>query len=86
MAQYLLTAVLLICCTAACALSSTTNSAPFTPDTVNPHITIIAPNSGEAWHIGDSNPITWTTEDASAAGFRRARVRYINPIHLKRIK
>lgn len=65
MAKHLLTAVLLLCCTAAFALSSTTNSAPFTLDTVDPAITIIAPNGGEAWFIGDTNNITWTAEDTN---------------------
>ena len=65
MARYLLTAVLLLGCAAAFALSSTTNSAPFTLDTEDPDISIIAPNGGEAWYIGDTNNITWTVEETN---------------------
>ncbi len=65
MAKYLLTAILLFCCAAAFALSSTTDSALFTLDTVDPAITIIAPNGGEAWYIGDTNNITWTVEETN---------------------
>ncbi len=65
MAKYLLTATLLLTCTVGFALSSTTNSALFTLDTVEPDITIIAPNGGEAWYIGDTNPITWIAQDTN---------------------
>lgn len=65
MAKTLLTAMLLALCASAFALSSTTNSALFTLDTVDPIITIIAPNGGEAWYIGDTNAITWTAEDTN---------------------
>lgn len=47
------------------ALSSTTNSAPFTLDTVEPEINIITPNGGEAWYIGDTNDITWSIEESN---------------------
>ena len=59
MAKHLLTATLLLLCTAAFALSSTTNSALFTLDTVDPIITIQSPNGGEEWYIGDTNNILW---------------------------
>ncbi len=65
MAKYLLSVALLLCCTAAFALSSTTNSALFTLDTVDPAVTIIAPNGGEVWYIGDTNDILWTAEDTN---------------------
>lgn len=61
----MLICVVLLCCTAAFALSSTTNSALFTLDTVDPDITIIAPNGGEEWYIGDTNDILWTAEDTN---------------------
>ncbi len=65
MASKLLTAVLLLCVTALFALSSNTNSDPFTLDTVDPAVTIIAPNGGEEWYIGDTNDILWTAEDTN---------------------
>ncbi len=65
MVKHLLTTALLLCCAAAFALSSTTNSAPFTLDTVDPNISIIAPNGGEEWYLGDTNDILWTAEDTN---------------------
>lgn len=58
-AKYLLTVTLLLICAAAFALSSTTNSALFTLDTVDPVITIQSPNGGEEWYIGDTRNIIW---------------------------
>jgi hypothetical protein len=60
MAKYLLTAMLLLICTVGFALSSTTNSALFALDTVDPVITIESPNGGEEWYIGDTRNIVWT--------------------------
>lgn len=65
MASKLLAAVLLLCVTAAFALSSNTNSDPFTLETVDPAVTVIAPNGGEVWYIGDTNDILWTAEDTN---------------------
>ena len=65
MARYLITAVLLLICMATFALSSTTNSASFSLDTVDPNISIIAPNGGESWYIGDTNDIIWAAEDTN---------------------
>ncbi|MDD2324073.1 MAG: hypothetical protein PHT77_12640 [Bacteroidales bacterium] len=65
MARNLLMATLLLLCAAVFALSSTTNSAPFTLDTVDPDITIIAPNGGEEWYIGDTNNILWEITESN---------------------
>ena len=65
MAKYLLTASLLLICAAVFALSSTTNSALFTLDTVDPIITIQSPNGGEEWYIGDTNNILWEITESN---------------------
>jgi len=65
MARFLLTASLLLCCVASFALSSTTNSALFTLDTVAPSLALIAPNGGEQWYLGDTNDILWTATDTN---------------------
>lgn len=65
MRKTLLAALLSLLGIACIALSSTTNSALFTLDTVDPDITIIAPNGGEAWYIGDTNNILWTATDTN---------------------
>ncbi len=40
-------------------------SAPVANDNVDPSLTILAPNGGEAWYIGDTNNITWTATDTN---------------------
>jgi len=40
-------------------------SAPVINDTVDPDLTITAPNGGEAWYIGDTHDITWTATDTN---------------------
>lgn len=47
------------------ALSSTTNTAFFTLDTVYPSLTIVTPNGGEQWYLGDTNNILWTATDTN---------------------
>ena len=41
------------------------DSAPVINDTVDPALTITAPNGGEAWYIGDTNDITWIATDTN---------------------
>jgi hypothetical protein len=41
----------------------------FPMDTVDPELTLIAPNGGEAWYIGDTNDILWTASDANLPEF-----------------
>ncbi len=65
MRRALFAAMLSLLGNACFGLSSTTNTAIFTLDTVNPEITIIAPNGGEAWYIGDSNNILWNATDTN---------------------
>ncbi len=40
-------------------------SAPGPNDTVDPSLTILAPNGGETWYIYDTNNITWTASDTN---------------------
>ncbi len=47
------------------ALSGYGTSAPVVNDTVDPSLSILAPNGGEAWYIGDTNDITWTASDTN---------------------
>ncbi|MDD4309151.1 MAG: hypothetical protein PHO32_02115 [Candidatus Cloacimonetes bacterium] len=47
------------------ALSSYGTSAPVVNDTVDPSLSILTPNGGEAWYIGDTNDITWTASDTN---------------------
>ena len=49
------------------ALSSTTNTAIFSLDTVDPVITIQSPNGGEEWYIGDTNDILWSITESNLA-------------------
>jgi hypothetical protein len=49
------------------ALSSTTNTAIFSLDTVDPDITIHSPNGGEEWYIGDTNDILWSITESNLA-------------------
>jgi hypothetical protein len=46
-------------------ISSNTNSAVFTMDTIAPIITITTPNGGELWYIGDTNNILWSATDTN---------------------
>lgn len=61
----LLVAVLNLFGIACFGLSSNTNSAVFTLDTVAPQITITTPNGGEMWYIGDTNNILWSVTDTN---------------------
>ncbi len=65
MKQLILALVLLTLCTAALALSSTTNSAVFILDTVVPSLELSAPNGGEEWYLGDTNDVLWTATDSN---------------------
>ena len=47
------------------ALSGFGTSAPVVNDTVDPSLSIISPNGGEAWYIGDTNDIIWTASDTN---------------------
>ncbi len=47
------------------ALSGYGTSAPVFNDTVDPTLSIIAPNGGEAWYIGDTNDILWNAMDTN---------------------
>jgi hypothetical protein len=49
------------------ALSSYTDTAAFTLDTVDPVVDLIAPNGGEEWYIGDTNDILWTAADTNVS-------------------
>jgi len=42
-------------------------SSPVANDTVDPSLSILAPNGGEVWYIGDNNNITWTASDTNFA-------------------
>jgi hypothetical protein len=46
-------------------LSSYTDTAVFTLDTVAPALDLISPNGGEEWYIGDNNDIVWTANDTN---------------------
>lgn len=61
----LLIGILFIFATGLLALSSFGTSAPVVIDTVDPSLSIISPNGGEAWYIGDTNDITWTASDTN---------------------
>lgn len=47
------------------ALSGYGTSAPVINDTVDPTLTITAPNGGEAWYIGDTRDVTWNASDTN---------------------
>jgi len=47
------------------ALTGYGTTAPVINDTVDPTLSIIAPNGGEAWYIGDTRDITWTASDTN---------------------
>ncbi len=65
MKQTLAALALLTLSVAALALSSTTNSAVFTLDTVAPSLELSAPNGGEEWYLGDTNDVLWTATDSN---------------------
>lgn len=49
------------------ALSSVTNTALFSLDTVDPDIAIQSPNGGEEWYLGDTNNILWEITETNFA-------------------
>ncbi|MDZ4121310.1 MAG: Ser-Thr-rich GPI-anchored membrane family protein, partial [Candidatus Cloacimonadaceae bacterium] len=51
--------------TALLALTGYGTSAPVVNDTVDPSLSILSPNGGEAWYLGDTNDITWTASDTN---------------------
>lgn len=51
--------------TALFALSGYGTSAPVVNDTVDPSLSILSPNGGEAWYIGDTHEITWAASDTN---------------------
>jgi len=59
----MLTCILFIFVTGLLALSGYDTSAPVINDTVDPTLSILTPNGGEAWYIGDTNDITWTASE-----------------------
>ena len=65
MIRSLLIASLLLGCVANCALSSAAYSGLFTLDTVIPALTLISPNGGEEWYLGDTNNILWIAADTN---------------------
>lgn len=65
MKQSIITVLLLSLCLGAFALSSITNTAIFSLDTVDPDISILSPNGGEEWYIGDTNDILWSITESN---------------------
>jgi hypothetical protein len=61
----MLIGILFVYATGLLALSSYGTSAPVVNDTVDPSLSILSPNGGEAWYIGDTNDITWTASDTN---------------------
>jgi hypothetical protein len=47
------------------ALTGYGTTAPVINDTVDPTLSINAPNGGEAWYIGDTQDITWSATDTN---------------------
>lgn len=47
------------------ALTGYGTTAPVINDTVNPSLSILSPNGGETWYIGDTNDIIWTASDTN---------------------
>ncbi|MDP2173198.1 MAG: hypothetical protein Q8M98_11245 [Candidatus Cloacimonadaceae bacterium] len=45
------------------ALSGYGTSAPVVNDTVDPSLSILCPNGGEIWYLGDTNAIIGSIED-----------------------
>ncbi|MFO7660462.1 MAG: hypothetical protein R6V77_06085 [Candidatus Cloacimonadaceae bacterium] len=60
-----LACLFLIFCTAAFTYSSYAETPAFTLDTVDPSLTLIAPNGGEDWYIGGTNNILWEALDTN---------------------
>lgn len=58
----LLIGILFLFATGLMALTRYGTSEPVVNDTVDPSLSILSPNGGEAWYIGDTNDITWTIE------------------------
>lgn len=46
-------------------LTGSGDSDYFIMDTVPPSLTLLSPNGGEAWYIGDTNAIIWTATDTN---------------------
>ncbi|MFA7024915.1 MAG: hypothetical protein WC176_03525 [Candidatus Cloacimonadaceae bacterium] len=65
MKQLIAALALLTLSVAALALSSNTNSAVFTLDTVAPALELNAPLGGEEWYLGDTNDILWNATDTN---------------------
>ncbi len=62
-AVWLLTFCMLVF--AAYGLTGLGDSDYFAMDTVAPDLTLLSPNGGEAWYIGDTNNILWTATDTN---------------------
>jgi hypothetical protein len=65
MMKILLWMLLLLFSTSVFALIGEAETEIFTIDTVDPTLTLIAPNGGEAWYIGDTNDVLWQAEDTN---------------------
>lgn len=63
MLKALLATVFCMLLSGAFALSSYGTSAPVANDTVSPTLSILSPNGGEAWYIGDTNNVLWSASD-----------------------
>jgi hypothetical protein len=64
--KLILTITLFLCVlTAAFCYSSYSDTQPFVLDTTPPEVTLIAPNGGENWYIGDTNNILWSATDTN---------------------
>ena len=61
----MLIGILLSLTTVLMALSSYGISTPVVTDTVDPSLSLLSPNGGEVWYIGDTNDITWTASDTN---------------------
>lgn len=61
----MLIGILIIATTGLPALTAHGTSMPVVNDTVDPSLSILSPNGGEAWYIGDSNDISWTASDTN---------------------
>jgi hypothetical protein len=58
-------AILFIFTSGLLALTGYGTSAPVVNDTVDPSLSILEPNGGEEWYIGDTNDITWAASDTN---------------------
>ena len=61
----MLIGILFIITSGLLAFRSYGTSAPVENDTVDPSLSILHPNGGEAWYLGDTNDITWTASDTN---------------------